>query len=67
MFYRKLLLLPQFLLEELGASREDLLNGLKLSGFFIDKYLVKSPKIEAKTDIFSSRSQLINLVAKSHF
>ena len=56
----KLLILPQFLLEnnEPEATKEDLLNGLKLSGFFIEKYLVKKPNNE----VFSSRNQLINLM-----
>ncbi|MFT7087458.1 MAG: DNA repair protein RecO (recombination protein O) [Rickettsiales bacterium] len=64
----RLLLLPQFLLEtkspdsldHIGANKEDLLNGLKLSGFFIDKFLTKKPNF--KVDVFSSRGQLLNLI-----
>ena len=65
----KLLILPQFLLEnnQLETTKEDLLNGLKLSGFFIERHLIAIPKIEAKTEIFNSRNQLINLVLKAEF
>jgi len=60
----KLLILPQFLLSDcdLQASKEDLLNGLKLSGFFIAKNLTEKTRIGAKADIFNARNQLINLV-----
>ena len=56
----KLLALPQFLLidKNLTATKNDLLNGLKLSGFFIEKYLAKKPANE----VFSARNQLLNLV-----
>jgi DNA repair protein RecO (recombination protein O) len=61
----KLLILPQFLLanEELKINKTDLLNGLKLSGFFIEKYLSNNPKLE----IFNSRNQLLNLVSQDNF
>ncbi|MES2677387.1 MAG: DNA repair protein RecO [Pseudomonadota bacterium] len=63
----KLLILPQFLLEnnQLETTKEDLLNGLKLSGFFIERHLTERTKIEAKTEIFNSRNQLMNLVLRS--
>ncbi len=55
----KLLALPQFLLkDEEKINQEDLLNGLKLTGFFIEKYLARNPIGE----VFSPRSQLLNLV-----
>jgi DNA repair protein RecO (recombination protein O) len=65
----KLLALPQFLLEKEGEmykklsfDKEDLLNGLKLSGFFIEKYLSKQ-----KQEVFSSRNQLLSLVLQDNF
>ncbi len=65
----KLLALPQFLLKQeseicqkLNSSKEDLLNGLKLSGFFIEKYLNKQ-----KQEVFSSRNQLLSLVLQDNF
>ena len=65
----KLLILPQFLLEnnELKTDKEDLLNGLKLSGFFIERHLMERPKIQSKAEIFNLRKQLINLVSKAEF
>ncbi len=62
----KLLTLPQFLLEneELKTTKDNLLAGLKLSGFFIEKYLTGSQRIEPKIEVFSSRNQLVNLVSK---
>jgi DNA repair protein RecO (recombination protein O) len=70
----RLLALPQFLLrnedltvikdvKEVKEAKEELLNGLKLTGFFIDKYLGKQPKLE----VFSSRDQLISLVSQNNF
>ena len=58
----KLLILPQFLINEHNiVDKNDLLNGLKLSGFFIEKYLAKKPINE----VFSSRNQLMNLITVS--
>ncbi len=63
----KLLILPQFLLPDSDSqiSKNDLLDGLKLTGFFIERHLTTNQKIEAKAEIFSSRNQLINLVLRS--
>ncbi len=65
----KLFLLPKFLLEngETKIEKEDLLNGLKLSGFFIEKYLAKRPNVAGKEDIFNSRNQLLNIISKTGF
>lgn len=38
-YHDKLLLLPQFLLNDTNAHKEDLINGLKLTGYFIHKHL----------------------------
>jgi DNA repair protein RecO (recombination protein O) len=56
----KLLVLPQFLLAENQGeiTHQDLLNGLKLTGFFIEKYLTNKPGIKD----FRARNQLMNLV-----
>ena len=58
----KLLILPKFLLEEEAeiCDQKDLLNGLKLSGYFIEKYLSKLDK--AENDNFNSRKRLIDLL-----
>ena len=62
----KLLELPQFLVtddEEITRDiKKDLLSGLKLSGFFINKYLDNSFKAE----VFSFRNQLLNLVTNKN-
>ena len=64
----KLLILPQFLLknkemhnqeEKVVDKKDDLLNGLKLSGFFIKRYLTKN----LATEIFDSRNQLLNTIS----
>lgn len=61
----KLLALPQFLLENTNpkTTKDELLSGLKLSGFFIEKYLTN----KSKAEVFSSRNQLLNLVINSEF
>jgi len=61
----KLLALPQFLLGDINlkTTKDELLSGLKLSGFFIEKYLGNKQKQE----VFSSRNQLISLVLQSSF
>ncbi|MCE3255253.1 MAG: recO [Rickettsiaceae bacterium] len=61
----KLLLLPQFLLNESDQriDKKDLLNGLKLSRFFIDKFLEKPNKSED----LHQEGQLFNLILKDDF
>jgi DNA repair protein RecO (recombination protein O) len=58
----KLLALPQFLLKNYNTKKDktttDLLNGLKLSGFFIEKYLATT----VKTEVFSSRNMLFQIL-----
>ena len=55
----KLLALPQFLLNGTeNSTKDDLLNGLKLSGFFIEKYLTT----KLKAEIFSSRNRLFEVL-----
>ncbi len=68
----KLLILPQFLLknEDLEIDKDDLLNGLKLSGFFIEKHLNSATSHQyskLKQEVFNSRDQLINLVTQNNF
>ena len=60
----KLLTLPQFLLKNKdteNSTKDDLLNGLKLSGFFIEKYLTN----KIKSEIFSSRNQIFEVLNSS--
>jgi DNA repair protein RecO (recombination protein O) len=63
-YRNKLLLLPQFLLSEgdVENSKEDLVNGLKLTGFFIDRFLTKAPRFAALVENFSSRNQLLRML-----
>jgi DNA repair protein RecO (recombination protein O) len=57
----KLLILPNFLLEneDENYNQSDLLSGLKLSGYFIEKYLSKA---EIINDNFNFRGRLINSI-----
>ena len=65
----KLLALPQFLVTKQNdqISKNDLLNGLKLSGFFIDKYLSSGTKTGYKTNFFDPKNQLMSLVLNGDF
>ncbi|MFT6076955.1 MAG: DNA repair protein RecO (recombination protein O) [Myxococcota bacterium] len=65
-YRNKLLILPQFLLieENIENSQEDLRNGLKLTGFFIDKFLTKVPRNGTLVENFSSRNQLLRMLEK---
>lgn len=59
----KLLILPQFLIEsDIPNTKSDLLNGLKLSSFFFDKYL--PPKFPNN---FNYKNQLISLIEREDF
>ncbi|MFT6106454.1 MAG: DNA repair protein RecO (recombination protein O) [Rickettsiales bacterium] len=62
-YRNKLLILPQFLLdEETAENKEDLINGLKLTGFFIDRFLTKVAKNRVLIENFSSRNQLLRML-----
>lgn len=56
----KLLKLPEFLIKDnnFSVNKDDLLKGLELSGFFIDKYLYKP----TNSNIPQSRIRLTNLI-----
>lgn len=57
----KLLILPQFLIEKgQKITKNAILEGLKLSGFFLDKYL--PPKFPSD---FNHRNQLLSLIENS--
>jgi DNA repair protein RecO (recombination protein O) len=62
----KLLILPQFLVgnEDLKIQKEDLINGLKLTGFFIEKYLTNKLQNFSQKEIFNSRYRLMSLIAR---
>ena len=63
-YHNKLLKLPQFLikknLDSVNINKDDLLNGLRLSGFFINKYLNKGEN----SDIENTRNKLVGLAEK---
>lgn len=62
----KLLILPQFLIdEEMIIEPKDLVNGFHLSGFFINKHLVENSIYKDKTTILKLRSGVIDLILKN--
>ncbi len=63
-YAEKLLKLPQFLLEEIDEfSEEDLANGLKLSGYFLQKFAFANSRINDK-EKFNARQKLEQNLAK---
>lgn len=67
-YKNKLLILPKFLIEDCEKiEKNDLLNGLNLSGFFLDKNLVEASNHKDKSHIKISRSRIWELILKEDF